>query len=73
MIMSAMTKTIELDELAYARLEAERQGDESWSEVIKRCVRPKPSVGAILKTLRESAPDLEILEALDKTISQRRR
>jgi predicted CopG family antitoxin len=51
-----MTKSIELDDVAYARLEAARQGKESWSEVIKRSVRSKPSVATILRRYGSPRP-----------------
>ena len=68
-----MIKTIEVDDSALARLQAVRLADESWSEVIKRVVRPKPPVQHILDVLNQSAPSLETLEAMDETISRRRR
>ena len=68
-----MPKSIELNDHAYARLKMARQKDESWSDVIERCVKPKQSVEQILKAIRESAPPLEVLDELDKTITRRRR
>ena len=68
-----MTTSIELDEAAFARLKAIRRDDESWSEVIKRCVKPKPSMDRILKTLRGSTLSLETLDAIDASVTRRRR
>jgi predicted CopG family antitoxin len=67
-------KTIEVDSAALARLKAARQDDESWSDVIKRYVKPKASVDDVLAALRETARSLspQTLEALDETITRRR-
>ncbi len=67
-------KTIEVDHVALARLKAVRRADESWSDVIKRCVKPKPSTEEVLAALRRTARSLspETLEAMDETITRRR-
>ena len=67
-----MTKTIEVDQDAFARLEQARQGEENLSDVIKRYV-PKPrSVEEILQLIREADVSAETLNAVDESVSRRR-
>ena len=68
-----MPKTIELTDHAFARIKAARQEDESWSDVIERCVEPKSSVSEIIRALKRSAPSLEVLDEAEKSIVRRRK
>jgi len=57
-------KTITIDTEAYELLVAERQANESLSEVIKRRLRPDPTAAALL----DSLPGMTMSEdALDQT------
>lgn len=67
-----MPKTIELTDHAFARIKAARQEEESWSDVIERCVEPKPSVSEIIRALKRSAPSHEVLDEAEKSITRRR-
>jgi predicted CopG family antitoxin len=68
-------KTIELDNAAFARLKAARRENESWSDVIKRYVRPKASVEEMLTAMQRAAASVssETIEVLDQTVTRRRR
>lgn len=76
-------KTIELDDDAYARLEAHRQGGESLSDVIKRLVPASiPVEKADLKKLREQFAEMDRLgkllddkfyEGVEAALADRRR
>jgi predicted CopG family antitoxin len=67
-----MTRSIQLDDDAYTRLKEARRENESWSEVIKRLVRPKPSLPEVLSILRKFGPSAETLDAVDESVSRRR-
>jgi predicted CopG family antitoxin len=68
-----MPKTIQIDQDAYERLEKVRRSDESVSEVIKRCVRPVRSAEEVLDVLRKANVADETLEAIDESVTRRRR
>ena len=67
-----MPKTIELTDHAYARLKMARNTDESWSDVIERCVEPRRSADEIIRAIKRAAPSLEALDHAEKSIKQRR-
>lgn len=68
-----MSKTIELTDHAYARLKAARQDDESWSDVVERCVKPKQTTAEVLRAIKRSALSLQVLDEAEKSITRRRR
>lgn len=67
-----MSKTIEIDEGAYLRLEQARRPDEDWSALIRRCVRPRPSFEDVLQKLRSLDLSSETLDAIDDAVTRRR-
>ena len=69
----AMPKIIQIDKDAYERLEEARRSEESVSEVIKRCVRPVRSAEDVLDILRKASIADETLEAIDESVTRRRR
>lgn len=68
-----MPRSIQLDQEAWTLLQQVRQGDESWSDLIRRCVRPKPSLAQVLAKLREFAPSEQMLDAADNSVKHRRK
>ncbi|MBI2477123.1 MAG: hypothetical protein HYV60_00220 [Planctomycetia bacterium] len=68
-----MPKTIQIDKDAYEQLEKARRVEESVSEVIKRCVRPVRSAEEVLDRLRKASVADETLEAIDESVTRRRR
>jgi predicted CopG family antitoxin len=69
----ANTQTVEIDRQAYERLEEAREPGESYSEVIKRCVRPRQSAEEILRAMRRAAVSPATLRAIEESASRRRR
>ncbi len=67
-----MSKTIEIDEAAYLRLEQARRPDEDWSALIRRCVRVRPSFDEVLHRLRGMEVSPETLDAIDDAVTRRR-
>jgi predicted CopG family antitoxin len=67
-----MSKTIEIDDAAYVRLEQARRPDEDWSALIRRCVRPRPSFEQVLQKLRSLDISSETLDAIDDAVTRRR-
>jgi predicted CopG family antitoxin len=67
-----MPRSIQLDNEAWTILQRARQKDESWSDLIRRCVRPKPSLAEVLKKLHEATPSDETLNAADESLNRRR-
>jgi len=67
-----MSKTIEIDNDAYQRLEKARRGEESASDVIRRFVKPPKSVDDVINLFQESALSDETLEAIDESATRRR-
>jgi len=67
-----MSKTIELDDNAYLRLEQVRRPDEDWSALIRRCVRARPSFEEVLQKLRSLEVSAETLDAIDDAVTRRR-
>ena len=68
-----MQKNIPIDEDALDCLRQARQADENWSQVIKRCVRPRRSLQDVLRILRKAAPSDDTLDAIDEVVARRRR
>ena len=66
-------KALEIDGEAYRRLEDAKAEDESFSEVIKRYVRPKQSAEEVLRVMRQAAVSAATLEAIDESASRRRK
>jgi predicted CopG family antitoxin len=64
--------TVEIDRDALQRLEAARQEGESLSQVIKRCVPPRQTAEAILRTLRQAKISDAALEHMEQSANQRR-
>ena len=67
------TKTISIDLDAYERLAAARRGNESFSQVIKRVVRPSVDFEAITELLRANALSPSATRAVERQVSRRRR
>lgn len=65
------TKTISIDLEAYGRLTGARRGDESFSKVIKRLIRPAFDVDAYFARLDAAPMSDEALEALECREEQR--
>ena len=66
------TKTISIDIEAYRRLKSARRGDESFSRVIKRVVRPPFDLEAYLKGIDAcGGPSEAALDAVDDHESRR--
>lgn len=65
--------TVEIDREAYLRLEALRSAGESFSEVIKRCVRPRQTAAEILRAMRRARVSSSTLRSIEESASRRRR
>jgi hypothetical protein len=66
-----MSKTIEIDDNAYLRLEQARCPDEDWSTRIRRCLRVRPSFEDVLQKLRTLEVSAETLDAIDDVVTRR--
>ena len=66
------TKTISVDLEAYARLKSAQEPNESFSQTIKRVVRPKLDVKAWLKKVRKNALSPQAVAAIEEQIASRR-
>jgi predicted CopG family antitoxin len=66
-------KTLKIEADAYDRLDQARRSGETISEVIRRCVPKKRSAEEILEIFRKSAVSEESLQAIDESVSRRRR
>jgi predicted CopG family antitoxin len=64
-------KTITIDIEAYKRLKAVQADRESFSQTIKRAIRPPVDVKNLKKTLGKSFLSNEAADAIEKHISQR--
>lgn len=64
-------KTITIDLEAYELLAAEKRAGESFSEVIKRRLRPARTARALLTRLDDLALDEDTLDRLDELIEAR--
>lgn len=65
------TKTISIDLEAYERLRSVRRDDESFSQTIKRIVRPPLDIEDYLKRLRAAPIGDEAAEAIETHICRR--
>jgi predicted CopG family antitoxin len=65
------TKTISIDLEAYERLRAVRHENESFSQVIKRVVKPPFDVHSFIKTVEENPLSDEAIAAIEEQIEQR--
>jgi predicted CopG family antitoxin len=65
--------TVEIDREAYRRLESARIEGESFSEVIKRCVRPRKTAAEVLRAMRRAAVSSATLRSIETSAEQRRR
>ena len=68
-----MIRTIKIDTDAFDRLDEARRGSESLSEVIRRCVPKRRSYGDIVRILSKIPVSDEVLDAVDKSATRRRR
>ena len=66
-------ETLEIDREAYDRLQRARGEDETFSEVIKRCVRPRQSREQILRTMRRARISISTLQMIDESATRRRK
>ena len=66
-------ETVTIDQEAYQRLEEARIEGESFSAVIKRCVRPLLTADEILRTMRRAPISSATLRSIDESASRRRR
>lgn len=67
------TKTISIDLEAYKRLHDHKKENESFSEVIKRVVKPPLDLDAWFKTLERKAMSPEAAAAVEEQVASRRR
>ncbi len=67
------TKTISIDLEAYERLRSVRHENESFSQTIKRVVKPGINVEAYLKRIQECPLSDEAIAAIEEQIEQRHR
>lgn len=65
--------TVEIDREAFVRLEAARSAGESFSEVIKRCVRPRQTAAEILQAMRRARVSVSTLRSIEESATRRRR
>jgi predicted CopG family antitoxin len=65
------TKTISIDLEAYDRLRKVRKGRESFSETIKRVVKPPLDFQAFCRKVEDFSLDDKVIEALERQIEER--
>jgi predicted CopG family antitoxin len=66
-------ETVVIDREAYERLAEARGAGESFSEVIKRCVRPRQSADEILRAMRGARISSSTLRSIEASAVRRRR
>ena len=67
-----MAKTIEIDDVAFECLEQAREQGESWSALIRRCVRRKRTFDEVMVAIGIPNISDETLAAMDEVVSRRR-
>ena len=67
------TKTITIDLEAYKRLKQAKMSTESFSEAIKRIVRPPVDLDAWLAQMRENPWSEKFVAAVEEQVRRRRR
>ena len=67
------TKTISIDLEAYEHLRSVRRENESFSQIIRRVVKPPFDFDAWMKTVRKLSISEEAAEAIEDQIKDRRR
>lgn len=70
---SDAVETVVIDREAYQRLEEVRNTGESFSELIKRCIRPRQTAEEILRVMRRARVSSSTLRALEESATRRRR
>ena len=65
------TKTITIDVEAYRRLKGAKKADESFSQAIKRIVKPPFDVERWLKRIREDGLSEDALAAVERQVARR--
>lgn len=63
-------KTITIDIEAYELLSKQKLERESFSDVIKRTFRPRPTAGEFLDAIRKNLPSEDVLKRIE-TVSDR--
>lgn len=66
-------KTITIDMNAYRLLAAQKQGEESFSQVIKRRLRPSRTAASLLADMDRVALDPDTLDHLERVVASRRK
>lgn len=66
-------KTITIDMQAYRLLASQKQGEESFSQVIKRRLRPSRTATSLLADLDRVALDPGTLDQLEQVVASRRK
>ena len=70
--MAETTKTVEVNQDAFDRLQSARQGEESMSETILRVI-PKPiDLDGLFRRMSENPLSEEAVAAVEEQIAQRR-
>jgi predicted CopG family antitoxin len=66
-------KTITIDMEAYKRLKDVKQANESFSQTIKRVIKPRFDVDAWLRRIEANPMSPEALKAVEQQVAGRRR
>ncbi len=67
------TKTITIDLEAYKRLKGAKQPNESFSQTIKRVIKPPFDFDGWLKRIQSTHMSEEFFEAVEEQVKRRRR